>query len=269
MNTEKIDREKRRLLVHGASLLGATIGGMMLSSLVSGRENNTLKSIQTTTEQNMKYMKYKDKLDKCFSAVLQDVMDTMNYLEQCMDPSIKPLVPTMKMWGEAKTIYLEIVEEIPEKPYQMEMEVVDDVKEGQIIVAECDNRKLSSFWGGLLSNAMVGRKGAGVIIDGYSRDYKEIVELHFPTFCKGLSPYDSLGRMDGKERDIPVVCGGIKVNPGDLIYGDIDGVVVVPQEIADEVINKAWEKLRKESNVREELRSGASVVDTFRKYGIL
>jgi len=269
MNTEKIDLGKRRLLVHGASLLGATISGTMLSSLASGRENNTLNSIKTNTGQNMNYMKYKDKLDKCFSAVLQDVMDAMNYREQCMDPSIKPLVPAMKAWGEAKTIYLEMVEEIPEKPYQMEMELVDDVKEGQIIVAECDNRKLSSFWGGLLSNAMVGHKGTGIIVDGYSRDYNEIVELHLPTFCKGLSPYDSLGRMDGKERDIPIVCGGVKVNPGDLVLGDVDGVVVVPQEIADEVINKAWEKVKGESNVREELRSGASVVDTFKKYGIL
>jgi len=269
MNKEKIDQDKRRSLVHGASLLGATLSGTMLSSLASGRENNTLKSIKTNTGQNMNYMKYKDKLDNCFSAVLQDVMDAMNYREQCMDPSIKPLVPTMKTWGEAKTIYLEMVTEIPEKPYQMEMELVDDVKEGQIIVAQCDTRKLSSFWGGLLSNAVVGHKGSGVIIDGYSRDYNEIVELHFPVFCKGLSPYDSLGRMDGKERDVPVVCGGVKVNPGDMVFGDVDGVVVIPQEIADEVINRAWEKVKGESNVREELRSGASVVDTFKKYGIL
>lgn len=106
-------------------------------------------------------------------------------------------------------------------------------------------------------------------MDGGARDYREIVSLNFPVFCKGLTPLDSCGRMDGKERDIPIVCGGIKVHPGDLVYGDVDGVVVVPQEIADEVITRAWEKVRGENTVREELRAGASVVKTFEKYGIL
>jgi regulator of RNase E activity RraA len=75
--------------------------------------------------------------------------------------------------------------------------------------------------------------------------------------------------MDGKERDIPILCGGIKVHPGDLLYGDVDGVVVVPKEIAPEVIEKAWEKVQGENTVREELRAGAGVVKTFEKYGIL
>ena len=136
-------------------------------------------------------------------------------------------------------------------------------------MAHCNTGSLSAVWGGLLSNAAVGRKAAGVITDGSARDYIEIVDLNFPTFCKGLTPYDSLGRMDGKERDIPVECGGIRVNPGDFVFGDIDGVVVVPKEIFEEVIEKAWEKVQGENSVREELRAGASVVKTFEKHGIL
>jgi regulator of RNase E activity RraA len=75
--------------------------------------------------------------------------------------------------------------------------------------------------------------------------------------------------MDGKEYDIPITCGNIKVNPGDLVFGDVDGVVVVPQEIVDSVIDKAFQKVQGESKVREELRSGAGVEETFKKYGIL
>ena len=180
----------------------------------------------------MKYLKYNDKLEKCYSAVLMDVMDQMNVRVQCMDPSIKPLVPSMRTWGEAVTMYFETVTEVPEKPFQLEMEVLDDVKEGQVIVTQCNAVSLSAFWGGLLSNAAVGRKAAGAISDNGARDYNEIVSLNFPTFCKGLTPYDSCGRMDGKERDITIVCGGIRVDPGDLIFGDVDGVVVVPQEIS-------------------------------------
>jgi len=217
----------------------------------------------------MRYLKYNEKLAKCYSAVLMDVMDIMNVRVQCMDPSVKPLLPNMKTWGEAVTMYLETVTDVPERPFQMEMEVLDDIKEGQVIVAQCNAAELSAFWGGLLTSGAVGRKAAGTIADGGARDYNEIVSLNYPTFCTGLTPYDSQGRMDGKERDIPIVCGGIRVNPGDLIYGDVDGVTVVPQDIADEVIAKAWEKVQGENTVREELRAGASVVKTFEKYGIL
>ena len=217
----------------------------------------------------MKYLKYNERLAGLYSAVIMDVLDTMNVRVQCMDPIIRPLLPTMKTWGEAVTMYMETVTDIPEHPFQMEMELLDDIRQGQVIVTQCNARELSAFWGGLLSNAAVGRKAAGTIVDGGARDYREIVTLNYPTFCAGLTPYDSQGRMDGRERNIPIVCGGVRVYPGDLMYGDVDGVVVVPQEMAAEVIAKAWEKVQGENKVREELRAGASVVKTFEKYGIL
>ncbi|WP_319416984.1 RraA family protein [Marispirochaeta aestuarii] len=217
----------------------------------------------------MKYLQYKEKLDACYSAVLMDVMDAMGYRIQCMDPSIRPLNHSMKAWGEAVTIYQEAVTEVPAKPFQLEMELIDDLEPGQIVVAQCNAENLSAFWGGLLSNAAVGRGASGVVTDGGARDYHEITELGFPVFCRGLIPYDSQGRMDGKERNIPVVCGGIRVCPGDLVYADVDGVVVVPGKIAPEVIEKAWQKVQGENTVREELRAGAGIVKTFEKYGIL
>lgn len=269
MSDSAINRGRRNMVTLGASFLGAGIGGSVLSPLIVSCDNSRSRTSRSGTGGKSRYLKYKNKLDKCFSAVIQDVMDGMNARVQCMDSSINPLVPSMKTWGEAVTIYLEEVTEIPKKPFQMEMELIDDTVEGQIIVAQCNSRHLSAFWGGLLSNAAVGHKVAGVIIDGGARDYNEIIELNFPVFCKGLSPYDSLGRMDGKERDIPIECGGIRVYPGDLIFGDVDGVVVVPQDMAEEVVVKAWEKVRAESTVREELRSGAGVVETFKKHGVL
>ena len=217
----------------------------------------------------MKYLQYKEKLDACYSAVLMDVMDAMDYRIQCMDPSIRPLNHSMKAWGEAVTIYQEAVTEVPAKPFQLEMELIDDLEPGQIVVAQCNAENLSAFWGGLLSNAAVGRGASGVVTDGGARDYHEITELGFPVFCRGLIPYDSQGRMDGKERNIPVVCGGIRVCPGDLVYADVDGVVVIPGKIAPEVIEKAWQKVQGENTVREELRAGAGIVKTFEKYGIL
>ena len=171
----------------------------------------------------------------------------------------------MRAWGETVTIRLEAVARPASRSARMEL--IDDLQPGRL-VAECPARELSTFWGGL-TNAALGRQAAGVITDGGVRDYAEIVQLGLPTFAAGLTPYDSLGRMDGRERGIPITCAGIRVSPGDLVFADADGVVVVPQDKAEEVIARAWEKVGGESLVRAELRAGASVVETFRKYHIL
>jgi len=217
----------------------------------------------------MRYLKYDDKLAHCFSSVIMDVLDTLGRRVQRMDPSIRPLVPSMRMWGEAVTARFVAVSEVPKKPYGLEMQVVDGLCEGQVLVSQCETDELSAAWGGLLTTAAMSRKARGVVTDGGARDYEEIVDLGFPTFCRGLTPYDSLGRMDVVEIHGLVRCGGIAVRPGDLIFADMVGIVVVPQELADEVIDKAWEKVNGESKVREALRNGASVAETFAKYGIL
>ncbi|GJM27621.1 MAG: demethylmenaquinone methyltransferase [Cyclobacteriaceae bacterium] len=259
----KNTRLDRRKFLEKATVFG----GAALANPDQVLSDNT--PVSVPRKPKSKYLKYKDKLDLCFSAVLQDVMDGMGLRLQCMDPNISPLDPGMKMWGEAITIYVEAVAEIPEHPFQKEMQLLDSANEGHVLIAQCNTREISAFWGGLLSNAAVGRKMSGVIIDGGARDYNEIMELGFPTFCRGLSPYDSLGRMDGKEYDVPVECGGIRVAPGDLVFADVDGIVVVPQNKVEVVIEKAWEKIQSESKVREELRSGAGVEATFKKYGVL
>ena len=217
----------------------------------------------------MRYRDQDDRLAKCSSAVLMDAMDAMGIRRQCLDTRIRPLLPAMRTWGEAVTIHLEAVSDLPTQPFQLEMELIDGLQPGQVVVAQCEARELSAFWGGLLTNAALGRHAAGVITDGGVRDVAEITALNFPTFAAGLTPYDSLGRMDGKRRNTPITCGGVRVCPGDLVFGDVDGVVVVPQDIADRVIAKAWEKVNAETTVRDELRAGASVVETFRKYGVL
>jgi len=256
--------KRRSILTTGASLLGAAAGGSLLASRAESAPRRGKLS-----PSGSRYFKYEDKLAKMFTAVLQDVMDAMNVREQCMEPNVKPLLPYMRAWGEAVTIYMEEVHEVPKKPFELEMKLLNSTKPGQIIIGECHAKKLSAFWGGLLTNAAVGHGVTGVVVDGGVRDYDEICELKFPVFSAGMTPYDSLGRMDGKELNIPIVCGGVKVAPGDLVFADVVGVVVVPQGIADEVIAKAWEKVQGESTVRKELRNGAGVEETFRKYGVL
>jgi regulator of RNase E activity RraA len=217
----------------------------------------------------MKYLEYDDQLNACFSGVIMDTLDSLGCRVQCMRPDMRPLVPTMRTWGEAVTARFAAVSGVPQNPYSLEMQVVDGLREGQVLVSQCDAAELSAAWGGLLTTAAQSRKARGVVTDGGARDYVEIVELGFPTFCRGLTPYDSLGRMDVVEINAPIHCGGIAVRPGDLVFADVDGTVVVPQEVADEAIRKAWEKVKGENTVRDALRSGASVAETFARYRIL
>ena len=217
----------------------------------------------------MKYLKYDEKLAQCFSSVIMDTLDSLGSRVQCMQPDIRPLVPSMRTWGEAVTARFAAVRESPQRPYGLEIQVVDGLREGQVLVSQCDTQELSAAWGGLLTTAARSRKARGVVTDGGARDYAEIVELGFPTFCRGLTPYDSLGRMDVVETNVAIRCGGVAVRPGDLIFADVDGIVVVPQELADEAISKAWEKVNGESKVRAALSAGASIAETFAKYRIL
>jgi len=217
----------------------------------------------------MKYLKYEQKLSQCFSSVIMDTLDSVGRRAQCMDPMIKPLLPSMRTWGEAYTIRFDAVVEVPKEPYGLEIQAVDNLRNGHVLVSQCNSSEISAAWGGLLTTAARARGARGVVTDGGARDYTEIVELGFPTFCRGLTPYDSLGRMDVTEIDVPIRCGGVAVRPGDLIFADVDGTVVIPQELADEVISKAWEKVNAESKVRDALRAGASVVETFAKYRVL
>ena len=217
----------------------------------------------------MKYVKYDDRLSECFSSVIMDTLDRLGLRTQCMRPDVRPLVPTMRTWGEAVTARFGAVTEVPKHPYGLEMQVVDSLRDGHVLVSHCETEELSAAWGGLLTTAARSRGARGVITDGGARDYVEIVELGFPTFCRGLTPYDSLGRMDVVEINLPIRCGGVTVRPGDLVFADVDGTVVVPQEVADEAISKAWEKVKGENKVRDALRSGASVAETFANYGIL
>jgi len=217
----------------------------------------------------MRYLKYDEQLSQFFSSVIMDTLDSLGRRVQCMDPRIRPLVPSMRAWGEAVTIRFDAVVEMPQLPYGLEIQAVDGLREGQVLVSQCNSPELSAAWGGLLSTAARARGARGMVTDGGARDYAEIVELGFPTFCRGHTPYDSLGRMDVTEINIAIRCGGIDVRPGDLIFADVDGTVVVPQELSDEVISKAWEKVNGESRVRDALRSGAGVAETFAKYRIL
>lgn len=217
----------------------------------------------------MRFIEFDAALAKCHSALIADVLDRLGHRGQCLPPNLRPLLPTMRVWGEAVTARFEAVDRIAARPFELEMKLTDSLLAGQVVVSQCITPRLSAAWGGLLTTAAKSRGARGVVTDGGARDYADITTQGFPTFCAGLTPYDSLGRMDVVAINVPILCGGIAVDPGDLIFGDVDGVVVVPASLVERVVAMALEKSEGELRVRERIRSGARVADIYDEYGIL
>jgi len=212
-----------------------------------------------------------NKLDKLYSAALCDVMDLHGFWNQTMIHSIKPLDGKMKMFGRALTVLAVEVYEVPEpeEVYKLEIEAVDSIKKGDILAVTQNGCDKASFWGELLSTSAIFKGSQGIVIDGFTRDTRGILDLEFPCFVKGLTPADSKGRMNVIQYNVPINCGGVLINPGDYIFGDIDGVCVIPKDHAVPIIMDALAKIEKERDVRKDLEKGMTVKDVFKKYGIL
>lgn len=221
-----------------------------------------------------------DKYDKEFldhlqselnTAVICDILDDMGYRNQAMSGRLHPLDDNYKLVGVAKTVLSYDVYEMPEEPYKKEIEAVDSVKEGELVVCCTNGSNSNGFWGELMATAAIARGARGVVVDGAVRDIRQLREMgeNFPVFATGRNPLDSKGRCLVADYDCPVVCDGILVHSGDLIFADVDGIVVVPSGCAKEVFRRALEKVQAENYVREELRAGAYLKDVFEKYHIL
>lgn len=203
-----------------------------------------------------------------YTAVLADIMDRLGYWNQVLPPRIRPLYAEAKVAGRAATMLTEIVTEVPKEPYKQEMALLDDLKPNEVILCAADGQ-VGAIWGELLSTSAKARGARGAVIDGLVRDSQAIMAMQFPTFVSGFTPADSKGRLDVSATRIVIEIGSVVVHDGDLIVADHDGCLAVPQEIEEEVIAKAMEKVSGENVVRELLGQGAKVTDVFRQYGIL
>ncbi len=215
----------------------------------------------------------KERLDELqeivYSAVVADILDELGIKNFAMEDKLKCLSGSNTLIGYARTLYAVDVFEIPEEPYKLDLEFIDSLKEGDVIVSTVNGNNHNGFYGELLTTATLVRGGRGAVIEGYARDVKMIRDLDFPLYCLGTNPLDSKGRVDCIEADKPIICSGVKVHSGDLICADIDGIVVIPKDYIEEVIDKAVEKVTAENVVRDELRAGESIKVVFDKYSIL
>ncbi|MBL7735285.1 MAG: RraA family protein, partial [Chitinophagaceae bacterium] len=172
--------------------------------------------------------------------------------------------------GRARTyrwMETDYVEE--EDPYGLEIEAVDSIREGDVVVHSTDFAGTNAPWGELMSTIAKRNGATGCICDSMIRDCKRIIEMKFPIFYGGIRPLDSLGRGRVMAYDVPIRCGDVVVKPGELIFSDFDGVVAVPNEVEDKVLEMAHEKAFKENQSRRELLNGDSLRVVYDRYGVL
>ena len=204
--------------------------------------------------------------------ILSDVMDSLGMMGQAMRPFVRPLDENAVLIGRARTgLYMPVYQtRASENPYEVEIALVDDLKPGDVVVLACNGpTERIAPWGELLSTASKMRGAVGCVTDGLVRDVRLIRDLGFLVFHGGIGPLDTKGRARMMERDTLVECAGVRVHSGDIVFGDIDGVVVIPQDRAAEVLARAREKLAGESHTRAELEQGRLLGEVYKKYGVL
>ena len=213
---------------------------------------------------------YLDRISEhLYSSVLADILDDAGHRRQVIRPEVRPLYPGAKVAGRAATMLAVEVSELPAQPYHLLMEMLDGLRQGEVIVAAVQAQVRAALWGELLSTHTRAKGGRGVVLDGLSRDSWGIEEMKFPVFATGLSPADSKGRLEVISIRGTIPVGGVSVADGDLIVADSDGCVVVPAAIEDDIVAKAFEKVSGEDKMRDVLRKGASIREVFKEYGIL
>jgi regulator of RNase E activity RraA len=212
-----------------------------------------------------------------FAAVVGDIMDTMGLQKQFLPPQIRPLRNDMVLIGRAMTVLEADVfsaevensaNSLMAKPFGLMLEALDDLKAGEVYI--CTGASPTyALWGELMSVRAMQLGAAGAVLDGYARDTDGILNLNFPAFSYGSYAQDQGPRGKVIDYRVPLEIGGVKIMPRDIVFGDIDGVCIIPREVEEEVFTKSVEKARGEKLVRKAIESGMSAADAYKKFGIM
>ena len=209
--------------------------------------------------------------EKLYVAAVCDILDEMGHRSQAMHQRLRPLDrQNCTFIGFARTVQWMAMEYVVEDdPYGLELEAMDCLKPGDVSIHNTDYGGTNAPWGELMSTAAKMRGAVGCVCDSQIRDCQKIIDLGFPVFMAGIRPLDSQGRGRVMAYDVPIICGDVKVNPGDIVFTDFDGVVVIPVSLGEQVLESALEKVEKESLSRGELLEGRLLKEVYAKYGVL
>ena len=206
--------------------------------------------------------------EKLYTPVVGDILDEMGYMHQFLPPNIRPMQSEMKIAGKAMTVLMIDVFGPQEMPFGRLCECLDQIQENEIYICT-GGTKRCAYWGELLTATAKSRHGAGAVVDGYHRDTPQVLEQNWPVFSMGGYAQDSSVRTQVINYRCTIEIGQVTINDGDYIFGDVDGVVIIPKEIAKEVIDRALSKAGKEKSLRKAVEGGMPVTEAFKIYGVL
>ena len=205
---------------------------------------------------------------RLFTAVIGDILDRLGRTHQFLPPQIRPLTPQMRIVGRAMPVVIADVYGPQRKPFGLLTEALDQLEPGEVYLAPRTGSD-AAMWGEILTATAQSRGAVGAVVDGYHRDTEKVLGQNFPIFSHGCYAQDSSVRTIVSDFRTPVEIGQVRVAPGDLVFGDIDGVLIVPQELEAEVIEAALEKASTENLVRHAIEGGMSATEAFARYGVL
>lgn len=206
--------------------------------------------------------------EKLYTPVVGDILDEMGYTHQFLPPQIRPMRDDMKIAGRCMTVLMIDVFGPQKVPFGRLCECLDQIQENEIYICTGGTRRCA-YWGELLTATAKARGGLGAIADGYHRDTPQVLEQNWPVFSMGGFAQDSSVRTQVVDYRCQIEIGQVTINSGDYVFGDVDGVVIIPAHAAQEVIEKALEKAGKEKQLRKAVENGMSVTEAFRKFGVL
>lgn len=219
------------------------------------------------------------RLEKTHTPAVADTLDELGLMGQVMEAGFTPILPDAVIAGPAYTIEeaqaresRRLSEYDPAFVAEALALLFDNMQAGQVIVISTNGYRGAGAFGELMATTSKYYRGVrAAVVDGPIRDIRRILEIGFPVWARGNIPADSVGRVDLVGVGRPVTCGGVRVEPGDVVVADRDGVVVIPPGRTDlaEVVAKAEEIVAAERRSRQEIRDGSSLVDVYRKYGKL
>jgi regulator of RNase E activity RraA len=204
-----------------------------------------------------------------YAAVLADSLDALGLRHQVMAAGLTRVAGREVVAGRAATMRAVDEVELVGDPYVQQIDATDALRPGDIVVASARTASGAAFWGELFSTAAIARGARGAIVDGFVRDVRLVDRLGFPLFAAGARPVDSMGRLTVHAHGVPIRCGGVEVAPGDLVFAEPDGVVVVPHAVEAEVVAAARAKVAREDGMRDEIRSGTLLADAWQRHRVL
>ena len=208
-----------------------------------------------------------DRYEKLYTGAVADILDEKGYRRQCLGKELRPILPQQRAAGFAFPALGEATADVSYDCRPEILKFLGAIPADSVVVFDPGQEKVCAAWGEFMALVAKNQGCRGIVVDGPIRDTEMIVQAGFQIFGTGFWPVSSVGRWRPVHYGQPIVLHGVEIRPGDFVLGDIDGVVIVPRPLVEEVLLAAEECYRAERSMKEDLRAGKTMGEVFAKYG--